>query len=59
MEVNDKCQGEEKESSDEEEVKQVLSLSDRLTGETAVRVTVGYSDTFTDPRACHCNRRSL
>ena len=26
---------------------------------TAVRVTVGFSDTFTDPRGCHCNRRPL
>ena len=22
----------------------------------AVTVTVGYSDTFADPRGCHCNR---
>ena len=26
---------------------------------TAFRVTVGYSDTFSDPRGCHCNRRPL
>ena len=25
----------------------------------AVTVTVGYSDTFADPRGCHCNRRPL
>ena len=25
----------------------------------AVRVTVGYSDTFADPQGCHCNRRPL
>ena len=25
----------------------------------AVTVTVGYSDTFADPRGCHCNRQSL
>ena len=25
----------------------------------AVRVTVGYSDTFADPRGCHCNCRPL
>ena len=30
-----------------------------MTGETAVTVTVGYSDTFADPRGCHCNRRPL
>ena len=25
----------------------------------AVRVTVGYSDTFADTQRCHCNRRPL
>ena len=25
----------------------------------AVTVTVGYSDTFANPRGCHCNRRPL
>ena len=25
----------------------------------AVRVTVGYSDTFADPRGCHSNRQPL
>ena len=25
----------------------------------AVTVTVGYSDTFADPRGCHSNRRPL
>ena len=35
------------------------SHSPTLTGKTAVTVTVGYSDTFADPRGCHCNRRSL
>ena len=31
----------------------------KLSGETDVRVTVGYSDTFADPRGCHSNRRPL
>ena len=26
---------------------------------TAFRVKIGYSDTFTDPRECHCNHRPL
>ena len=35
------------------------SLHYHSTEETAVRVTVCYSDTFADPRGCHCNRRLL
>ena len=37
----------------------IFSPCSSVTGVTAFRVTVGYSDTFVYPRGCHCIRRPL
>ena len=36
-----------------------LQVTFQLERETDVRVTVGHSDTFANPRGCHSNRRPL